>query len=159
MTSLLPALSTLPRFAARKPNLPPRPESPSSQPSTPEKAPSRPLAQPALISLEQLEQDVLKASYQQPILVSFMEANSTVCTMYKYVTQQVAQNNAPWVKSVQIDVQGPSPMLDRLKLRAVPTLMLFRDGQEVARKEGSRSPAQLQLWLNEQLPDRPASQA
>lgn len=46
----------------------------------------------------------------------------------------------------------PNPLSrDRMKVQGLPTLVLFRDGQEVARHEGAMAQAQLKAFLDAHL--------
>ncbi len=49
--------------------------------------------------------------------------------------------------AVQVDVDEQEAVARRLDIRAMPTLILFRDGQELARSVGGMDANQLLSWL------------
>ena len=51
------------------------------------------------------------------------------------------------VKGVYLDSTSGHPDADKLGVQAIPTLVFFRDGKEVARNTGGMSTTQLIAWL------------
>ena len=58
-----------------------------------------------------------------------------------------------WMKerglAVQVDVDQDAASAKALGIRAMPTMILFRDGQELARTEGGMSAPDLLNWLKQ----------
>lgn len=50
--------------------------------------------------------------------------------------------------AVQVDVDEQKPLAQALKITAMPTVILFKDGQELDRSIGYQTPQELLKWLN-----------
>lgn len=48
----------------------------------------------------------------------------------------------------KLEVDGNPSIRDRYQVQGIPTLMLFRGGEEIARHEGAIAKAQLQTFLD-----------
>ena len=48
----------------------------------------------------------------------------------------------------KLEVDANPSIRDRYKVQGIPTLMLFRDGEELARHEGAIAKPQLQAFLD-----------
>ena len=59
-----------------------------------------------------------------------------------------------WIKlnaiAIQVDVDRQKVEAQELRIEAMPTIILFKDGIELARTEGYRDAAGLLAWLNRQ---------
>ena len=55
------------------------------------------------------------------------------------------------VKFVKVSFQDSRDLFGEHGVRATPTLVLFRDGEEIARKVGAMRADDLQEWLDEHL--------
>ncbi len=51
----------------------------------------------------------------------------------------------------KIDIEAETALRERLAVASVPTLILFRDGREVARSVGAQSRTRLAAWVEEHL--------
>jgi thioredoxin 2 len=65
--------------------------------------------------------------------------------------EQVAQELAGKVKLVKVDVDAAPRLSQRFSLRAVPTLMIVKDGQVIAREAGAATADQLRGWVRAAL--------
>jgi len=68
-----------------------------------------------------------------PVLVDFRATWCTVCQSMVPMVEEVARDYAGRLKVVSMDVDDSSGTAFRQRVRYVPTLILFANGQEVAR--------------------------
>lgn len=55
---------------------------------------------------------------------------------------------------IQLDVDRDKPTAETLRIKAMPTVVLFRDGAELGRISGTRSPEALLHWVDEAIAGR-----
>jgi thioredoxin 2 len=63
--------------------------------------------------------------------------------------EQVAADLAGRVKLVKVDVDGSPRIQERFGVRAIPTLIVLRQGQVAARRSGAAPAGQLRAWVEE----------
>jgi thioredoxin 2 len=68
--------------------------------------------------------------------------------MVSPVLDQLAHERAGDIKLVRVDVDRASRLSERFDVRAVPTLMILRDGEVIARQAGAVPAPQLRAWLD-----------
>jgi len=89
-----------------------------------------------------------------PVLVDFFSPSCPPCTALLPVLEELAIEFAGRVDFVKADAMADDESLKlsaSLGIRAVPTLILFKNGTEAARRTGAASKAALASWLLENL--------
>jgi putative thioredoxin len=106
------------------------------------------------VDLDEFEQRVLDASAGGAVLVDFWADWCAPCHAISPHLQQVVRDLGGRVRLAKIEVdEGENMKLaGRYKVRGFPTVMLFRDGAEVARFSGARPAQWIENWLDENLP-------
>jgi thioredoxin 2 len=93
-----------------------------------------------------------------PVLVDFWAPWCGPCRMVSPVLAQLAGEKPGQVKLVKINVDEAPQLGQRFGVQAIPTLMVFRDGQLVSRQTGAAPAPALRSWLDQSL-TRPATPA
>ena len=57
----------------------------------------------------------------------------------------------PTARFAKLDTDAAPQVASRHGIRSIPTLMVFRDGREIARQAGAMNPAGLRQWLAQVL--------
>ena len=65
--------------------------------------------------------------------------------------EQVTTDLAGRVKLVKVDVDQAPKLQQRFDVRAVPTLMILRNGQVVARRAGAAPASELRPWVEQSI--------
>ena len=82
------------------------------------------------------------------VLVDFFATWCGPCKMLSPVLEELANEN-PDLKVLKIDVDEVGPLAARFGIQAIPTLILFRDGERVAVRMGYQNKNQLLAFINQ----------
>ena len=92
------------------------------------------LDRPVKVEEEDFEQTVLQAA--MPVLVDFFADWCAPCKMVAPLVDELAREHLGRLLVAKVDTdRAPQLSLD-LQIRGIPTLILFKDGQEVGRSVG-----------------------
>lgn len=95
---------------------------------------------------DSFQADVLEAD--GPVLVDFTAAWCPPCRLMKPVLAQIAAEH-PHLRVAQLDVERNQRVAAAYEVLAMPTFIVFRDGQPILRLLGARSKAKLERELAE----------
>jgi thioredoxin 2 len=91
-----------------------------------------------------------------PVLVDLWAPWCGPCRVVEPGVEQAARTLAGRLKAVKVNVDQAPRVAERLGVQGIPTLVLLRDGREVARQVGAVPPAALLRWAEEVIA-RPAA--
>ena len=94
---------------------------------------------------------VVEASCLRPVLVDFWAEWCAPCIALAPHLERVVQEHDGRVHLAKLEVDDNMRMAGHYRVRGFPTVILFRDGQEVARFSGARSSPWLREFLREHL--------
>ena len=84
-----------------------------------------------------------------PVVVDLWAPWCGPCRMVSPALEQVATDLAGRVKLVKVNVDGSPHIQERFGVRAIPTLIVLRQGQVAARQSGAAPAADLRAWVEE----------
>ncbi len=91
------------------------------------------------------DDDVLKAEH--PVLVDFWAEWCGPCRAIAPALEDLAQEMTGRVSIAKLNIDENPKTPSQYGVRAIPTLMIFKDGQVAATKLGAVSKSQLQQWV------------
>jgi thioredoxin 2 len=91
-----------------------------------------------------------------PVLVDLWATWCGPCRMVGPALEQLARERAGQLKLVKVDVDGAPALSQRFAVRAVPTLLLLREGEVLGRRSGAAPVAELRAWVEQTLSDTEA---
>jgi thioredoxin 2 len=83
-----------------------------------------------------------------PVLVDLWATWCGPCRMVSPALERIATARAGRLKLVKVDVDAAPRLSQRFEVRAVPTLMVLRDGTVLARQPGAAPEPALISWLD-----------
>jgi thioredoxin 1 len=101
------------------------------------------------VSDASFEQDVLKS--ESPVLVDYWAEWCGPCKMIAPILEEVSRDYEGRLQVAKVNVDENQAVPAKYGIRGIPTLMLFKNGAQVAIKVGALSKSQLTLFLDSHL--------
>lgn len=95
------------------------------------------------------EAEVIKS--ELPVLVDFSATWCGPCQRLSPIVEKFATDNVGKVKVVKVDIDEASTIASDLKIRGVPTLMVFKAGASLGHKVGLISLAEMTNFVMTKL--------
>jgi thioredoxin 2 len=86
-----------------------------------------------------------------PVLVDFWAPWCGPCLTMAPAFEQAASVLEPQVRLVKLNTEDEQSIGSRYAIRSIPTLVLFRGGQEIARQSGAMMAGAIVQWTQSQL--------
>jgi len=86
-----------------------------------------------------------------PVLVDLWATWCGPCRMVSPALERIAVDRPGELKLVKVDIDASPRLSQRFEVRAVPTLMVWRGGELLARQPGAAPEPALRTWLDQAL--------
>ena len=107
------------------------------------------MGKPQVVTDQSFEQEVLKSD--TPVLVDFWATWCGPCRMVGPVLEEVATEQGDKIRVAKLDVDANPITAGRFGVRAIPTMILFKNGREADRIVGYHPKPQLMQKLTPHL--------
>lgn len=86
------------------------------------------------VTLNNFENEVLKA--EKPVLVDFWASWCGPCRMLAPVVEEIDKEYGDKIKVCKVNVDDEPKLADRFKINAIPTILVFKNGEIVNKSMG-----------------------
>ena len=97
---------------------------------------------------ESFAADVIETSSSKLVMVDFWAEWCGPCKAVAPVLEELAANNSDSLQVVKVDVDAHGQSAQQYHVSGIPTLVLFKEGKEVAREVGAQQLANYQALVD-----------
>jgi thioredoxin 2 len=110
----------------------------------------KPLFQAKPVALDTARFDK-HAGAELPLVVDFWAPWCGPCRTMAPVFEAAAGEIEPKARLAKVDTDAEQGLAARYRIQAIPTLVVFKAGKEIARRSGALPPGELRRWIAEQV--------
>lgn len=103
------------------------------------------------VTVDDFDQRVLEVSHTTPVMVDFWAEWCSPCLVLSPILEKIMQEYKGRVLLGKVEVDDNMKLAGRYQTRGFPTVILFRDGEEVERFSGAKPLHVIREFLDRNL--------
>lgn len=88
---------------------------------------------------------------QGPVLVDFYSKTCGPCKMLSFILKDIEKTYGDQLKIIKVDFEENPDLIEQYNIEGYPTLVMFKDGQELSRKAGLQQKPVITKMIEEAL--------
>ncbi|MCB1736073.1 MAG: thioredoxin [Gammaproteobacteria bacterium] len=100
------------------------------------------------VTIQNFEQEVIRRSFEAPVLVDFWAEWCGPCKMVLPILEQLAESYAGAVRIAKVNTEVEQQLASQFGIRSIPTLHVYHQGRKVEEMMGAQSEAAFRAVLD-----------
>ncbi len=101
--------------------------------------------QPVKLNSENFQQHIKRSDI--PVVVDFWAPWCGPCKMMAPAFEQASNELAPNARLAKVNTEDEQNLAGHYNIRSIPTMVIFKNGREIARQSGAMGVADIKSWV------------